>query len=166
MARSPKMGQTGQVPSLSPFFPAAVNPLNSHQIALVEASFRKISRNGEQASSLFFTRLFEFDPSLRHACGDDFAAARRFFVRLLGTIVHRLESFDAVRDHLRELALAEPGLAEREEHHHSVGAAFFWMLQEVLGRDFTPETYGAWMTVFRILSNEAKAAVRELELAS
>lgn len=159
MATCNVFGQIGNTTLNAP----AVNPLNSFQVALVEASFRKINRHADEAAALFFTRLFEFDPALRRAATGDRLQQQRFFVKLLGTIVHRLECFDLVRDHVREIACAHPHLSLREEHHHSIGAALFWMLQEVLGPEFTPETYAAWMAIFRALSIEAKQSVRDLE---
>lgn len=141
----------------------AVNPLTPSQISLVEASFRQINRHADEAAALFLTRLFEFDPALRRAAKGDMAQQKRFFVKLLGTIVHRLECFDLVRDHIYELAAEHPHLSLREEHHHTVGAALFWMLQQTLGDDFTPAMYGAWMAIFRALSTEIKNAVHELE---
>ncbi|HEU5078011.1 MAG TPA: globin domain-containing protein [Opitutaceae bacterium] len=140
-----------------------MNPLNPFQIALVESSFRKIHRHADEAAALFFTRLFEFDPVLRRTADGDMQQQKRFFVKLLGTVVHRLECFDLVRDYIREIATTHPHLSLRDEHHHTVGAAFFWMLEEILGAEFTPETYGAWMAIFRALSIETKQAVGDLE---
>ena len=144
-----------------------MNLINASEIALIQASFRKISRNGDEAASLFYTRLFEFDPQLRSLARGDFAEQKREFIRLLGTIVHRLDCFELVRDHLLELALCHPEVNENDQHHHAIGAALFWMFEQVLGRDFTAATYGAWMTIFRTLSNDLKvAAGRELAFAS
>ena len=44
-----------------------------------------------------------------------------------------------------------------------LGAALFWTLEKVLGDEFTPDVYAAWMTVFVNLSYDVKAAsTREL----
>ena len=40
------------------------------------------------------------------------------------------------------------------------------MLEQVLGDDFTPAVYAVWMTIFRTLSNDIKATVEELAMAS
>jgi len=47
----------------------------------------------------------------------------------------------------------------------TIGAALFWMLEQMLGDDFTPDVYAAWMTVFVSLSNDLRtAATRELAM--
>ena len=143
-----------------------VNPLCPSDIALAEASFRKINRHADEAAALFFTRLYEFDPVLRTVAAADHTTRKREFIRLLGTIVHRLDCLDLLRDHVRELASPHSTLVAAEEHHHSVGAAFFWMLEQVLGTDFTPAVYAAWMSIFRLLSADIKASSQEFALAS
>jgi hemoglobin-like flavoprotein len=96
----------------------------------------------------------------------DFAEQKREFIRLLGTIVHRVDTFDVLRDHLRELAHCHPEICESDDNHYAIGAALFWMLEQILGDDFTPETYAAWMNVYRVLSEDVKASARDLALAS
>jgi hemoglobin-like flavoprotein len=143
-----------------------VIPLSPSEIHIVQISFRQISRNAERSADLFYARLFEFDPALRSLVKDNFAEQKRGFIRLLGTVVHRLDCLDLVRDHLVELAICHPEVKESEEHHHSVGAALFWMLEQILQDAFTPANYGAWMTIFRTLSDDLRARVAELEAAS
>lgn len=137
-----------------------MNPFSPSEILLVQTSFRKINRNGDRAAELFYTRLFQFDPALR-GTNTELAEKKREFIRLLGTVVHRLDCLELVRDHLAELAFRHPDINNSDEHHHSIGAALFWMLEQVLEEEFTAVTYAAWMTVFRTLSDELKAAARE-----
>ncbi len=144
----------------------AVHAFTSTEIALVESSFRKLSRQADDAAALFFARLFEFAPVLRAVSRTDLPTQRREFIRLLGTIVHRLDCYEVLRDHLRDAAEDHPDFFGREAHHHAIGAAFFWMLEQVLGGEFTPAVYAAWMTVFHALSEDVRNATRDLALAS
>ena len=141
-----------------------MNSFSPSQIFLVQTSFRKINRNADRAATLFYTRLFDFDPALQALITPDLAEQKREFIRLLGTVVHRLDCLSLVRDHLIDLARNRPEINESDEHHHSIGAALFWMLEQVLEDDFSPATYAAWMTVFRTLSDEMKVGTRELAL--
>ncbi len=144
-----------------------MNPLNASEISLVQASFRKISRNGDEAASLFYTRLFEIDPRLRALTRADFAEQKRDFIRLLGTIVHRLDCFELIRDHLQDLALCHPTVTACDPPHRSIGTALFWMFEQVLGLEFTPPLLAAWMKLFLSLSNDLSAsASRQLAFAN
>jgi hemoglobin-like flavoprotein len=143
-----------------------MHAIASSDAALLQSSFRKISRDAENAADLFFTRLFDFSPSLRDALHTDLEDQKRGFMRLLGTIVHRSDSFELVRDRMRELALCRVDLCGNDDHHYAVGAALFWMLEQVLGDDFTAAAYASWMSVYRVLSADMKTAARELALAS
>lgn len=134
--------------------------------ALLQSSFRKIRRDSDFAADLFFTRLFDFDPSLRNRMRGDMDEQKREFIRWLGVIVHRVDSFELLRDHMREVAACHPDLCGNDDHHYSFGAALFWMLEQVLGNEFTAATYAVWMTVYGVLSNDMKAAARELAMAS
>jgi len=138
-----------------------VNSFSPSQLFLVQTSFRKISRNADRAAALFYSRLFDFDPALQSLITSDRMEQKREFIRLLGTVVHRLDCLSLVRDHLIELSHRRPQINDSDEHHHAIGAALFWMLEQILGDDFTPATYAAWMEVFRTLSDEMKAGARE-----
>lgn len=131
-----------------------MNLLSPSEILVLQTSFAKISREADRAADLFFARLDEFDPALRTLADVDFCDQKKGFIRLLGTVVHRLDCLDLVRDHLLELALDHAEVSASEEHHHFIGAAFFWMLEEILQDDFRPDCYAAWMTVFRLLSDD------------
>ena len=144
----------------------AVNPLSFPEILLVQISFQKISLNADRSADLFYSRLFKFDAALRNLIKTDFFAQKRGFIRLLGIVVHRLDCFDLVRDHFAELALSYPEVNESEQRHRSIGAALFWMLEEILEDDFTPACRAAWMTIFRTLSDELKVRTAALAVAS
>jgi hemoglobin-like flavoprotein len=149
----------------SPFF-ASTTPISAHEIALIETSFRKLSRNSAQAAALFYTRLFDFDPLFRALLKNDRSTAHRKFFHHLGTIVHRLDCYDVVRDYVSDLIAGHPCFANTDEHIRTIGAALFWMLEQMLGDDFTPDVYAAWMTVFVTLSNDLKTATtREFAMA-
>lgn len=142
-----------------------MNLFSPSEVLLVQTSFRKINRNADRAAAHFYARLFDFDPSLRGS-SSELAEKKREFIRLLGTVVHRLDCLELVRDHLAELALRHPDINNSDEHHHSIGAALFWMLEQILEDEFTSATYAAWMTVFRTLSDELKTSTREPVLTS
>ena len=140
-----------------------MNPISPFEIALVETSFRRLSRHSAETASLFFTRLFHFDPLWRSLLSNDLQIAQRRFFHHLGTIVHRLDYYDMVREYVGNLVAGHSFLAESDDHIRAFGAALFWTLEKVLGDEFTPDVYAAWMTVFVNLSYDVKAAsLREL----
>ena len=144
-----------------------MSPISAQEIALIETSFRKLSRTSAEAAALFYTRLFDFDPLFRALLKNDLPLAHRKFFHHLGTIVHRLDCYELVRDYVGDLIAGHPCFISSDEHIRTIGAALFWTLERMLGDDFTPDVYAAWMTVFVTLSNDLRGvSSRELAMAS
>jgi hemoglobin-like flavoprotein len=129
--------------------------MTSHDIALLRASFEKISPIAESAAALFYARLFEIEPSLRPLFHGDIAAQGR---RLMTTVARTIETFDRLDDMGPELQLLGTGFGILGQYYVNVGITLLWTLEKILGPDFTPEVKTAWIKAYALFCTTMKDA--------
>lgn len=130
-------------------------------ITLVKDSFRKVVPIADQAAALFYARLFELDPALRHLFGGDMIEQGRKLMTMIATAVASLERLDTILPAVRQLGARHAGYGVDEEHYATVGAALLWTLEKGLGADFTPAVRDAWTSTYSLLANTMIEAQRE-----
>ena len=130
------------------------------QIALVQSSLPAVLANGETAAKLFYTRLFEIDPSVRRLFARvDIDQQGMKLLTAIAMVVGSLDRFEVVEREIRALARRHVGYGVTYLHYQSVGAALLWTLGEVLGGAFTPELRRAWAAAYRTVSDTMQGAV-------
>lgn len=135
--------------------------MTSAEITLVRDSFRKVAPIADQAASLFYARLFELDPSLRHLFHSDMAEQGRKLMQMLGMAVAGLDRLEQLVPVVRQLGLRHAGYKVREEHYETVGEALLWTLGRGLGAAFTPDMQAAWAKAYWTLAETMKAGARD-----
>jgi hemoglobin-like flavoprotein len=127
--------------------------MTPRQIELVKTSFAKIAPFKEQASELFYCRLFELDPSLRLMFKSDMTEQKQKVMAALATVVAGLEKLDTMLPTVKELGRKhhhDYGVQKR--HYEVVGAALMWTLEIGLGSGWTRELAEAWTTAYKTLA--------------
>lgn len=131
------------------------------QKELVQATFKQVQAIGLPAIELFYSRLFELDPSLRSMFKTDIKSQAEKLYHTLAYAVNGL-------DHPEQLIPAVSALGKRHvtygvtaEHYATVGAALLWTLEKGLGEAWTPEVAEAWTAVYTLLSSTATSAAYE-----
>lgn len=135
--------------------------MTSAEITLVKESFRKVLPIADQAAALFYTRLFELDPSLRALFHGDMAEQGRKLMHMLGMAVAGLDRLEQLVPAVRALGLRHAGYRVRDEHYETVGEALLWTLGRGLGSAFTPEMQAAWAKTYWTLAETMKAGARD-----
>jgi hemoglobin-like flavoprotein len=135
--------------------------MTSAEITLVKESFRKVLPIADQAAALFYTRLFELDPTLRALFHGDMAEQGRKLMHMLGMAVAGLDQLDQLVPAVRQLGLRHAGYQVRDEHYETVGEALLWTLGRGLGAAFTPEMQAAWAKTYWTLAETMKAGARD-----
>jgi hemoglobin-like flavoprotein len=130
--------------------------MTSDDIKWIQESWRRIEPVKGIAAELFFNRLFELDPLLRSACGDDLKARYEGFTRVLGATVRGLTRLEMLLPAVREFGIRHPLSGAVEEHHANIASALLWMLEKALRRDFTPEVKSAWIKAYGMLSQTVR----------
>jgi hemoglobin-like flavoprotein len=127
--------------------------MTSQEIILIRDSFHKLAPIVDSVIALFYARLFELDPSLRLQCCGAMEVKSRTLRRSIGSVVGRLEQFEALKPTLRRLGARQAWRGASEEHYSTAGVAFLWALEKALGAEFTPATKAAWTRFYVELAN-------------
>lgn len=126
--------------------------LTSRQIDLVETTFKEVAKIKEQAADLFYTRLFELDPSLRRLFKGDMVEQGRKLMATLGVAVSSLRNLEKIIPTVQALGADHAKFGVRESHYQTVAAALLWTLEQGLGAAFTPEVKEAWTATYMTLA--------------
>ncbi len=140
--------------------------MTSAEIHLVKDSFRQIVPIADQAAALFYARLFELDPALRHLFRGDMREQGRKLMTMIAVAVQSLERIDTLVPAVRQLGARHAGYGVTEDHYATVGAALLWTLEKGLGPAFTPAVRDAWTSTYSLLANTMIEAQREAALAA
>ncbi|MDJ0873361.1 MAG: globin domain-containing protein [Gammaproteobacteria bacterium] len=126
--------------------------MDSRQKDLVKDSWEKLRPDVDRAAELFYTRLFEENPTLRELFRGELGEQGKRLMTMLGTAVGKLDQLEAVTPMLHELGRRHEAYGVRAEHYETFQDALMWTLQNVLGADFYPEVEDAWGAFYETLS--------------
>ena len=135
------------------------------QIQLVQSSFARVEPIADTAANLFYTRLFELDPSLRLMFKGNMAEQGKKLMTTLKVVVVGLTRLESLVPAVQALGRRHAGYRVADEHYDTVAEALLWTLQQGLGEYFTPDVAAAWSTAYGILADVMKAAAAEVDEA-
>ncbi len=140
--------------------------LTASQKTLVQDSFAIIAPIADDAAVLFYSRLFELDPSLRPMFRGDMATQRRMLMQVLTQAVKGLDRLEQLVTVVQSLGRRHAGYGVFDAHYDTVGAALLWTLEMGLGSAFTADVKDAWATVYGLLATTMIDAAREVRTAA
>lgn len=135
--------------------------MNQEQMKLVQESFAKVLPIADIAADLFYTRLFELDPALRHMFPRDLAEQKHKLMMTLKFAVNSLARLNELVPAVQDLGRRHGGYGVKPEHYDTVGAALIWTLEQGLGATFTPQVKAAWVAVYTLLANTMQQAAAQ-----
>jgi nitric oxide dioxygenase len=121
------------------------------QVKIVQDSFAKVAPIADQASTLFYDRLFEVAPSVKAMFPPDLTAQRKKLMATLAVVVNGLSNLESVLPAASALAIRHVSYGAKAEHYPVVGGALLWTLEQ-LGADWTAEVAAAWTAAYGTLS--------------
>jgi hemoglobin-like flavoprotein len=139
--------------------------MHALQIQLVQSSFARVEPIADTAAALFYTRLFELDPSLRLMFKGNMIEQGHKLMTTLKIVVNGLTRLEALVPAVQALGRRHVGYGVTEAHYETVAEALLWTLHQGLGEDFTPDVAAAWSTAYGILADVMKAAAAEVDEA-
>ena len=139
--------------------------LSAAQISLVQNSFRQVMPIADQASELFYRRLFELDPSLRPMFPDQMAKQRHTLVVTLSVLIGSLAYIDGLVPTIEEMGRRYAAYGVEPSHVETARLALLSTLESGLGDAFTPELRAAWTAVYNLLAEVMKRGMTEGRLA-
>jgi len=135
--------------------------MTPNQISLVQKSWQKVLPIAPQAAEIFYTTLFEMDPSLKALFPSDIAEQGKKLMAMLDTAVKLLDNPDKLIPAVQNLGAKHLKYGAEPEHYDTVGAALLKTLAQGLGEDFTAPTKKAWTVVYQTLATTMIAAANE-----
>lgn len=130
--------------------------MTPEQKALVQQSFTQVLPIAEQVAALFYSRLFQLDPSLRPLFRGDLKDQGKKLMQMLGFCVGKLNVIDEIIPAVKELGRRHAGYGVTDDAYQTVGVALLWTLEQGLGYHFTPEVKAAWTAVYGALAATMK----------
>jgi hemoglobin-like flavoprotein len=134
--------------------------MTPQQIHHVRTSFALVAPIADQAAALFYTNLFDADPSLRPMFKSDLGHQGERLMAMIGAAVGLLDQPQRLMPVLHALGARHAGYGVREPHYATVGQALIKTLSQGLGDAFTPEVAEAWAAMYGIVSREMQRAAQ------
>jgi hemoglobin-like flavoprotein len=141
--------------------------MTPEQRQLVADTWKQVAPIADTAANLFYSRLFEIDPSTRKLFrATDMAAQRKKLLQTLSLVINGLGQLDVLVSKVEDLGRRHAGYGVTDAHYESVGAALLWTLEQGLGRAWTPAVASAWTEVYGMLSGIMRNAAARADVAS
>ena len=129
--------------------------LTEHQIWLVQTSFEKFIVDIDVAAKVFYSHLFESQPSLMPLFKGDTRVQGRKLITMILFIVNGLDDVDSLLPQIRLLGDSHAGYGVQPQDYSTMLEALIATLKQTLGREFTPETEAAWRGVYTLMAETA-----------
>ncbi len=142
--------------------PNGSSTISPEQIALVQETFKAVLSIKDAAADLFYSRLFEDDPSLEALLPTDLTEQKQKLMSTLAVAVGGLNKLEDIVPVLQDLGVRHAAYGVKPEHYDTVGGALLWTLEQGLGEAFTPEVKAAWTEAYMIMAETMKEAAAEV----
>lgn len=124
----------------------------------VQSTWKIVEGIAPQAAALFYTNLFEADPSLKPLFKGDMTEQGKKLMQMIGAAVGKLTALDVLVPILQGLAVRHTAYGVQEAHYATVGGALLKTLEQGLGPAFTPQVKSAWAEVYGVMASVMIAA--------
>ena len=125
---------------------------------LVQNTFKDVAPIADKAAEIFYTKLFEKDPSLRPMFKGDMKEQGAKLMAMIGTAVNGLNNLEALVPAVENLGKDHVVYGVQNKDYDTVGEALLETLDAGLGEKFTPEVKQAWTEVYTVLATTMKNA--------
>jgi hemoglobin-like flavoprotein len=133
--------------------------VSAAQITLVQQTWRRVLPIENEVARLFYTRLFELDPSLTTLfSSNDMREQGRQLTNMITVAVNGLNRLDSIVPAVQDLGRRHGAYGVTSAHYDTVAAALLWTLELALGDACTPEVLDAWTSVYTLLATTMKEA--------
>jgi hemoglobin-like flavoprotein len=134
------------------------------QIQIVQSQFAKVAPIADVAASLFYTRLFEIDPSLRKLFTGDMKKQGGMLMSMIGSAVRGLTNPNALLPVLTHLGRRHAGYGVVDAHYATVAQALLWTLEQGLCEEFNPESKEAWVAAYTLMATVMQQGAKEVPI--
>jgi hemoglobin-like flavoprotein len=137
--------------------------MKTQQVQLVKETWGYVIAKSDEAGELFYTRLFEVAPGVKHLFKGEMKEQSRKLMSMVTYVVTKLDKLDTIVDEIKSLAQRHNKYGAQPEHYAVVGQCLLFTLKTGLGARWNAETEEAWTAVYHVLAdamiNGQKSAV-------
>lgn len=126
--------------------------LAADHVAELRASWELVTPVADEAAALFYSRLFELDPSLRALFHVQPAVQRQKLMDALTLVVTQADRPNDLLPVLSALGERHVAYGVQARHYDTVGEALLWTLDQGLGLLRTPEARAAWVALWEFVA--------------
>ena len=127
--------------------------MTQEQINLVQQSWKKIFPVAKQAGLIFYDKLFEAAPGIRHLFKPDITEQANKLVTILGYVVTKLNHLEELLPEVKKLGVRHNSYGTEPFHYEVVGQCLIATLKQGLNSEWTAEVQDAWITAYNTLKN-------------
>lgn len=127
--------------------------MEQQTVTLVQESWAKVLPMSATAGALFYSNLFEADPSLKALFRGDMNQQAAKLMQMIGAAVGKLNDLESLVPILQQLGRRHHDYGVLPVHYATVGASLLKTLEQGLGADFTPPTRQAWTTAYGVMAD-------------
>lgn len=127
--------------------------MTQQQISLVQQSWTSVLPLAKEAGLLFYNKLFEAAPSIRHLFKPDISEQANKLVMILGYVVSKLNHMEELLPEVHKLGARHNRYGTEPAHYELVGQCLLATLKEGLGQQWNAEIQDAWITAYNTLKN-------------
>ena len=128
--------------------------MTPEQHTLVRDSWRRFEPQFRASGLRFYEQLFALDPTVAHLFAHvDIDQQERKLMTMLAEIVRLLDRPVELVPELASLGHRHVGYGVKDDDYGSIGTALLWLLDQVLGEEFTPELREAWSEAYLLVSS-------------
>jgi len=128
--------------------------MTTKQIESVKSSWALVATiDPETVGSLFYGRLFEIAPELKHMFRNPMPEQSKKLLAMLGYVISKLNRLEDIIEEVVKLAQRHVNYGVKEDHYTVVGAALLWTLEQGLGDNWNEELKDAWTCCYITLSS-------------
>ena len=127
--------------------------MTTHQIQLLQQSWLAVKPIAAEAGTIFYRKLFEAAPEIRHFFKADINGQAEKLMQMLGYIVANLKFPEKLFPEVRKLAARHNQYKAEAVHYELVGQCLIETLKEGLGSFWNAELQDAWVTAYSNLKN-------------
>ena len=126
--------------------------MTPHTIQTVQQSWAKVLPIAPQAAALFYSQLFQLDPTLQPLFKGDMRAQGQKLMQMISAAVNKLNDLGTLVPVLQGLGTRHNGYGVQPQHYATVGQALLATLALGLDSDYTPEVAAAWTEVYGVMA--------------
>ncbi|MES2355506.1 MAG: globin family protein [Pseudomonadota bacterium] len=130
-------------------------------ISDVQSTWKVVEGIAPQAAALFYSNLFEADPSLKPLFKGNMEEQGKKLMQMIGAAVGKLTELGYLVPVLQSLAKRHVAYGVQEAHYGTVGAALLKTLEQGLGQAFTPQVKESWSEVYGVMSSVMISASKQ-----